>query len=197
MSCEYHFTEDQRKGWKKYTLPIPWIPSLLSQDVDKWCAFTTLIFLTLSINYGRPQRRQSDHYRQRTQTHHQKIRPPELYRAYRLSGQSSCSSGYRSNQAALPCPSAHVPELCAYFLFDNENFVKKCAKDGIFLSKPDVNQFFDLFYHTGFGFKDELNLPEKLKRYNNYPESVATYHKLQPAERIADHLQASKKENKN
>lgn len=88
-------------------------------------------------------------------------------------------------------------ELCAYFLFDNENFVKKCAKDGIFLSKPDVNQFFDLFYHTGFGFKDELNLPEKLKRYNIYAESVATYHKLQPAERIAKHLQASKKENKN
>ncbi|SDD66148.1 hypothetical protein [Pedobacter soli] len=88
-------------------------------------------------------------------------------------------------------------ELCAYFLFDNENFIKMCLKDGIFFSQPDVNKFFDLFYYKGFGFKDELNLSEKLKRRDLYEESVTTFHKLRPADRIMEYMQSrAERENK-
>lgn len=82
-------------------------------------------------------------------------------------------------------------ELCAYFLFDNEEFIKNCEKEGIFVSQPDMNKFFDLFYHKGFGFKDELNLSEKLKRYHLYEESVTRYHKLGPPDRIREYMLAT------
>lgn len=82
-------------------------------------------------------------------------------------------------------------ELCAYFLFDNEEFTKNCSKEGIFFSQPDMNKFFDLFYYKGFGFKDELNLSEKLKRRDIYEESVTTYHKLRPADRISEYIRVT------
>jgi len=85
-------------------------------------------------------------------------------------------------------------ELCAYFLFDNENHIKNCSKEAIFFSQPDMNKFFDLLYHTGFGFKDELNLYEKLKRRDINAESVVNYHKLRPAERVTEFLQVNFKQ---
>lgn len=83
-------------------------------------------------------------------------------------------------------------ELCSYFLFDNDAFVKNCAKEGIFFSQPDMHKFFDLFYITGFGFKDELNLSEKVKRFNPHTKSVETYHNLRPADRIIKFLENNK-----
>lgn len=70
--------------------------------------------------------------------------------------------------------------------------VKKSSlniRDGNFYSQPDMNEFFDLFYY-GFGFKDELNLSEKLKRRDIYEESVTTFHKLRPADRIMEYMQS-------
>jgi len=81
-------------------------------------------------------------------------------------------------------------ELCAYFLFDNEAFTKNCSKKGTFFSQPDMNKFFDLLYNKGFGFKDELNLSEKLKRHDIYEESVTNFHKLRPADRIREYVRS-------
>ena len=81
-------------------------------------------------------------------------------------------------------------ELCAYFLFDNEEFTRNCSKEGVFFSQPDMNNFFDLFYYKSFGFKDELNLSEKLKRHDIYQESVTTFHNLRPADRIGEYIHA-------
>ena len=51
-----------------------------------------------------------------------------------------------------------------------------------------MNLFFDLFYQVGFGFKDELNLSDKIKRKHFEAESVIRYHKLKPAERVLEFL---------
>jgi hypothetical protein len=45
-------------------------------------------------------------------------------------------------------------------------------------------RFFDLLYNVGFGFKDEINLGEKLKRRDFHAASVIKYHKLKPPERV-------------
>ena len=58
----------------------------------------------------------------------------------------------------------------------------------MFISSPDMNLFFDLLYQVGFGFKEETNLTDKVKRKNIKAESVIRYHKLKPAERVADFL---------
>lgn len=79
-------------------------------------------------------------------------------------------------------------ELCAYFLFDRDRFIRNCGRSDIYISSPDMNQFFDLLYQIGFGFKDELNLSDKVKRMHMEAESVIRYHKLKPARRVLDFL---------
>lgn len=69
-------------------------------------------------------------------------------------------------------------ELCAYFLFERDNFFKYCNSEAFFISSPDVHQFFDLLYHVGFGFKNELNISDKLKRYSPEALAVITKNKL-------------------
>ena len=66
-------------------------------------------------------------------------------------------------------------ELCAYFLFDRDNFFKYCNIDDLFVSSPDLHQFFDILYNVGFGFKNELNISDKSKRYP--PENLAVINK--------------------
>jgi len=85
-------------------------------------------------------------------------------------------------------------ELCAYFLFDKESFIKNCYREEMFISSPDMNLFFDLLYQVGFGFKEETNLIDKVKHKNIKAESVIRYHKLKPAERVADFLKNPKDE---
>ena len=85
-------------------------------------------------------------------------------------------------------------ELCAYFLFDKESFIRNCYREEMFISSPDMNLFFDLLYQVGFGFKEETNLTDKVKRKNIKAESVIRYHKLKPAERVADFLKNPKDE---
>lgn len=81
-------------------------------------------------------------------------------------------------------------ELCAYFLFGRENFIRNCSRTDTFFSSPDMNQFFDLLYNVGFGFKDEINLGSKLKRHDLHAASVTKYYKLKPAERVAQYRKA-------
>lgn len=73
-------------------------------------------------------------------------------------------------------------ELCAYFLFDRDNFFKYCNSEDLFVSSPDVHQFFDLLYNVGFGFKNELNIKDKLKRYSPEALAVINKNKLQKPE---------------
>lgn len=79
-------------------------------------------------------------------------------------------------------------ELCASFLFGKEIFIKNCSKEAIYVSQPDLSNFFDLLYDKGFGFKDELNLADKLKRRNFDEERVVAYHKLRPADRVSEYI---------
>ncbi|WP_433903581.1 hypothetical protein [Sphingobacterium puteale] len=66
-------------------------------------------------------------------------------------------------------------ELCAYFLFDRQNFLKICDRKETFHSSPDMNNFFDLLYDVGFGFKDELDLEMKIKKRNSTAASFIGY----------------------
>jgi hypothetical protein len=84
-------------------------------------------------------------------------------------------------------------ELCANYLFDEGSFEKKCKQEALYLSQPDANKVFDVFYYKGFGFKDELNLSAKLERYDFEEASFVRHHKMLPADRVAQFIQASKK----
>jgi len=79
-------------------------------------------------------------------------------------------------------------ELCAYFLFDKQQFLKNCDQNKMFFSSPDANRCFDLLYEVGFGFKDEVNLAEKLKRRHFEAASFIKFHQLKPAERVTEFL---------
>lgn len=79
-------------------------------------------------------------------------------------------------------------ELCAYFLFEKQQFLKKCNHTKIFFSSPKVNQYFDMLYEVGFGFKDEVSLADKLKRRHFEATSFIKFHKLKPAQRITEFL---------
>lgn len=79
-------------------------------------------------------------------------------------------------------------ELCAYFLFDRANFIRKCDGKAVFISRPDVNLLFDNLYQVGFGFKDELNLNDKLKRKSPIASALIKKHKLGRPERITEFL---------
>lgn len=81
-------------------------------------------------------------------------------------------------------------ELCAYFLFDKEKFLKSCDLNRIFFSSPDANKCFDLLYHVGFGFKAEVSLAEKLKRRHFEAASFIKYHQLKPSDRVTEFLKS-------
>lgn len=83
-------------------------------------------------------------------------------------------------------------ELCAYFLFDKQDFLKNCDRTEIFLSSPDMNNCFDLLYHVGFGFRDEVDLESKLNKRHNDATSFIKFHKLKPADRVAQFLKNGK-----
>ncbi|WP_231427695.1 hypothetical protein [Pedobacter sp. Leaf250] len=74
-------------------------------------------------------------------------------------------------------------ELCAYFLFDRDKFVKDCAKKAPFFSSPDMNKCFDLLYRVGFGFKNEQNFDDKENRYDLEAHHFTRYHKLKPVKK--------------
>ncbi|MGN7785868.1 hypothetical protein ACTJIJ_15175 [Niabella sp. 22666] len=78
-------------------------------------------------------------------------------------------------------------ELCAYFLFDNYNFIKSCHSDKVFISSPDMNKFFDLLYYGGLGFSNEINLGKKLERNSSAP-AIAKKFKLDKPEKIKEFL---------
>lgn len=79
-------------------------------------------------------------------------------------------------------------ELCAYFLIDRDGFVSNCDRTEPFISSPDMNQFFDSLYKVGFGFKNELNLIDKVKSKNRIVADLISKLKLKPAERVRDFL---------
>jgi hypothetical protein len=79
-------------------------------------------------------------------------------------------------------------ELCSYFLFDRDTFVRNCGRQEIFLSKPDANLTFDLLYQIGFGFKNELNLADKLTRSSAKAAAFIKAHKLAKPERVVAFL---------
>ena len=79
-------------------------------------------------------------------------------------------------------------ELCAYFLFDRANFIRNCDRKEIFVSSPDVNWLFDNLYEVGFGFKDELNLEDKLNRKSAIAAAIIKKNKLRCPDRIVDFL---------
>lgn len=79
-------------------------------------------------------------------------------------------------------------ELCAYFLFNRANFISSCNRKEIFISQPDANLLFDNLYQVGFGFKEELNLKDKLKRKSAVAAAIIKKNKLRPAARVDEYL---------
>ncbi len=55
-------------------------------------------------------------------------------------------------------------EIVGYFIMQRQIFIQHCNKDEIYITSPDMCDFFDnLYYYGGFGFKDELHLETKFK----------------------------------
>lgn len=82
-------------------------------------------------------------------------------------------------------------ELCAYFLFDNANFIRNCNSKSVFVSRPDVNLLFDNLYEVGFGFKEELNLKDKLNRKSPIAAAIIKKNGLSRPKRVVEFLAAN------
>jgi len=55
-------------------------------------------------------------------------------------------------------------DIVGCFIMQQQAFIQHCNKDEIYITSPDMCQLFDdLYYHGGFGFKDELYLHSKFK----------------------------------
>lgn len=53
-------------------------------------------------------------------------------------------------------------ELCGYFFMDKKHFIDGCNHDGVFVSSPDLSDFFDDIYYSGMGFENEIYKKEKI-----------------------------------
>lgn len=63
-------------------------------------------------------------------------------------------------------------ELAALYITNKQLFIKICNQTDYFLSSPTANGFFDALYYIGFGFKDELNLNEKIERKGEKADQI-------------------------
>lgn len=57
-------------------------------------------------------------------------------------------------------------ELCAYFFMSKKDFIEACNHDEIFVSSPDLSDFFDDIYHSGMGFEKEIYKSGKLSDHS-------------------------------
>jgi hypothetical protein len=79
-------------------------------------------------------------------------------------------------------------ELCSYFMFNRETFIRDCDRKEVLRSMPDANLTFDLLYQVGFGFKDELNLADKLTRSSKNATGLIKFHNLDRPDRVKDFI---------
>ncbi|SHE90186.1 NERD domain-containing protein [Dysgonomonas macrotermitis] len=55
-------------------------------------------------------------------------------------------------------------DIVGYFIMQRQVFIQHCNRDEIYITSPDVCHLFDdLYYHGGFGFKNELYLDSKFE----------------------------------
>ena len=54
-------------------------------------------------------------------------------------------------------------DLLGHFLMQRKEFIKICNSKDVFTTSSDVCQFFDDLYQNGFGFKNELNIENKVR----------------------------------
>ena len=62
-------------------------------------------------------------------------------------------------------------EICGWYMNDREQFKKYADSDAMINTSPNMGTIFDAYYHTGLGFKNELDLDYKKGRLlEDYPK---------------------------
>ena len=62
-------------------------------------------------------------------------------------------------------------EICGWYMNDREQFKKYADNDAMINTSPNMGTIFDAYYHTGLGFKDELDIDYKRGRMlDDYPK---------------------------
>lgn len=84
-------------------------------------------------------------------------------------------------------------DIAGYYLLKYKDFIKACNSDQLFMTSPDMCEFFDSLYRSGFGFENEIDLDQK---FDLSISSVITYAmckkiKLQTPKLIAEYKKAN------
>ena len=62
-------------------------------------------------------------------------------------------------------------EICGWYMNDREQFKKYADSDALINTSPNMGTIFDAYYHTGLGFKNELDIDYKKGRMlADYPK---------------------------
>ena len=62
-------------------------------------------------------------------------------------------------------------EICGWYMNDREQFKKYADNDAMINTSPNMGTIFDAYYHTGLGFKNELDIDyKKGKPLDDYPK---------------------------
>ena len=62
-------------------------------------------------------------------------------------------------------------EICGWYMNDREQFKKYADNDAMINTSPNMGTIFDAYYHTGLGFKNELDIDYKRGRMlDDYPK---------------------------
>ena len=62
-------------------------------------------------------------------------------------------------------------EICGWYMNDREQFKKYADNDAMINTSPNMGTIFDAYYHTGLGFKNELDIDYKKGRMlDDYPK---------------------------
>jgi hypothetical protein len=84
-------------------------------------------------------------------------------------------------------------DIASYYLLKREDFINACNSDQLFVTSPDMCEFFDSLYRSGFGFENEIDMQQK---FNLSISSYITYAmckkiKLQTPQIIAEYKKAN------
>ena len=62
-------------------------------------------------------------------------------------------------------------EICGWYMNDREQFKKHSDNDAMINTSPNMGTIFDAYYHTGLGFRNELDIDYKRGRpLDDYPK---------------------------
>ena len=89
-------------------------------------------------------------------------------------------------------------DIAGYYILQYQQFLKICNSDRLFVTSPDMCEFFDTLYRSGFGFENELDLEHKfiVSVPNIMTYALCKKLKLKNPQKIKDYKIANKIDDK-